>query len=121
MKTTIEHKYNIGDKHFDFDDKISKGKIKEFEITKIIINNVNNSNFITYTVYKTDKSAYPVGISRTIQYYIDLFSNKSENRKPNTHFANKTELNEEEICPTIEDCIEKKTSDYKKQLIEKNL
>lgn len=93
METTIKHKYNIGDKHFDFDDEINGEKIKEFEITKIIINNVNGSKFITYTV----------------------------NRMPNSNFANETELNEEEICPTIEDWIEKKTSDYKKQLIEKNL
>lgn len=92
METTIEHKYNIGDKHFDFDDRISGGKIKEFEITKIIINNVNNSNFITYAV----------------------------NRMPDSNFANETILDEKEICPTIEDWIEKKTSDYKKQLIEKN-
>ena len=92
MKTTIEHKYSIGDKHFDFDDKIGGGKIKEFEITKIIINNVNNSNFITYTV----------------------------NRMPDSNFAKETILDEKEICPTIEDWIEKKTNDYKKQLIEKN-
>lgn len=90
--TTIKHKYNIGDKHFDFDDRIGEGKIKEFEITKINIKNVNGSKFITYSV----------------------------NRRPDTNFANETELNEEEICPTIEDWIEKKTSDYKKELIKRN-
>lgn len=89
--TTIKHKYNIGDKHFDFDTDNNR-KVKEFKITKIIINNVNGSKYLTYII----------------------------NRVPESRFANETELNEEEICPTIEDWIEKKTSDYKKQLIENN-
>ena len=88
--TTIEHKYNIGDRHFDFDDEIGVKKIKEFQITKI---NINSNKFIKYII----------------------------NRIPENMFANETELNEEEICPTIEDWIDKKTSDYKKQLIEGNL
>lgn len=92
MKTTIEHKYNIGDKHFDFDDRVGGGKIKEFEITRININNENGNKFITYTI----------------------------NRMPESNFSKETILNEEEICPTIEDWIEQKTNNYKQELLTRN-
>lgn len=53
MKTTIEHKYNIGDKHFDFNKKIDREHNYIFYISGIT--NVNNKVFYELSDIKGKK------------------------------------------------------------------
>jgi hypothetical protein len=83
MKTTIEHKYNIGDSHFDFAVN-SNQSVAEFKIISLLV----NADGVKYIV----------------------------NRSPDTSFARETKLSEEEICPTIDAWVEKKTAEYKENI-----
>ena len=56
MKTTIEHKYNIGYSHFEIDE--SGEDVKEYKITKIVVINDGIYYVVSKSFYKEFHSEF---------------------------------------------------------------